>query len=234
VLEAAHLGGDIRKSVGDLTVIRSSLSLASVVIGAEEAIAQIADGMPVLVSDPLDREGETDLTIAARHVTDKIMAFMMKQCSGIICVACDGSIIDRLNIAQMVTDLPPGLPFDETAFTVSVDHISTGSGISAKDRAKTAQQIADPSSQANDFSRPGHLFPLRAREGGVLMRKGHTEAGVDLAKLAGLQPAAVICEVLNNDGEAIRGASVLEFGKYFGYSVVTVDALEGYRESLVA
>ncbi len=155
----------------------------------EQAVADIAAGRPVVVVDDEDRENEGDLVIAAEKATPEIIAFMMSECRGMICAPMEGDELDRLELPQMVQNNTESM---RTAFTVTVDaspaHGVT-TGISASDRATTLQLLASGTAQADDFMRPGHIFPLRARSGGVLVRNGHTEAAVDLARLAGLRPA---------------------------------------------
>jgi 3,4-dihydroxy 2-butanone 4-phosphate synthase/GTP cyclohydrolase II len=192
-----------------------------------EALRRIQRGEMVLVSDGPDREDEADLTMAAQWVTPEAIAFMLRHGRGLVCMPCDGSRLDRLGIGAMVTDAGC-----DTAFTVSIDHHSVGSGISAADRAATIRAVLDPWAVAGDFVRPGHVFPLRAREGGVLMRTGHTEAAVDLARLAGLAPCAVICEVLNDDGTIARGPELDRLAADQDLVRVTIEDLVAYRRSL--
>jgi 3,4-dihydroxy-2-butanone 4-phosphate synthase len=180
----------------------------------------------VLVSDGTDREDEADLTMAADCVTPEAIAFMIRHGRGLVCMPCDGERLDALQIGPMVAT--PGC---DTAFTVSIDHCGVGSGISASDRAATIRAVLDPWAKATDFVRPGHVFPLRAREGGVLTRPGHTEAAVDLVSLAGLAPVAVICEVLNDDGSIARGEALTALAAEHGLASVTIEALIAYRRS---
>jgi 3,4-dihydroxy 2-butanone 4-phosphate synthase/GTP cyclohydrolase II len=191
-----------------------------------EALRRIQRGEMVLVSDGPDREDEADLTMAAQWVTPEAIAFMLRHGRGLVCMPCDGTRLDRLGIGQMVTDAGC-----DTAFTVSIDHRSVGSGISAGDRAATIRAILDPWAGSSDFVRPGHVFPLRARDGGVLMRAGHTEAAVDLARLAGLAPCAVICEVLNDDGTIARGPELDRLAADHDLARVTIEDLVAYRRS---
>lgn len=192
----------------------------------ERAFTQLAKGRPILLTDY--REGETDLVYAARHITPAKMAFVLRSCNGgVTCVACDGPTLDRLKIDLMVEDLPPGIPKGDTNFTISVDHITTSSGISASDRATTVQKMADETATAYEFRRPGHVFPLRAKDGGVLERPGHTEAAVDVA--GGL---AVITEVIGDDGEPIKDEEVVAFGRRHCVSIFTVEALVKYRHAI--
>jgi 3,4-dihydroxy-2-butanone 4-phosphate synthase len=200
-----------------------------------EALRRIQRGEMVLVSDGPDREDEADLTMAAQWVTPEAIAFMLRHGRGLVCMPCDGARLDRLAIGAMVTDVAvpgtPPTPGCDTAFTVSIDHHSVGSGISAADRAATIRAVLDPWAGPSDFVRPGHVFPLRARDGGVLMRTGHTEAAVDLTRLAGLAPCAVICEVLNDDGTIARGPELDRLAAAHDLARVTIEDLVAYRRS---
>jgi 3,4-dihydroxy 2-butanone 4-phosphate synthase/GTP cyclohydrolase II len=193
----------------------------------EEAIKVVAGGGIVIVVDDADRENEGDLIMAAEKVTASHLAFFIRYTSGLICVPLTGERLDELRIPLMVstnTDL------NRTAFTVSVDYRhGTTTGISAADRAATLRALADPSSGPEDFARPGHIFPLRYAEGGVLKRAGHTEAAVDLARLAGLQPAGVLCEVVNDDGTMARLPDLKRFSKEHGLLVISIADLIAYR-----
>jgi 3,4-dihydroxy-2-butanone 4-phosphate synthase len=193
-----------------------------------EALRRIQRGEMVLVSDGADREDEADLTMAAQWVTPEAIAFMLRHGRGLVCMPCEGARLDRLGIGAMVTEAGC-----DTAFTVSIDHHSVGSGISAVDRAATIRAILDPWAGGADFVRPGHVFPLRARDGGVLVRTGHTEAAVDLARMAGLAPCAVICEVLNDDGTIARGPELDRLAADQGLARVTIDDLVAYRRSVL-
>ena len=191
-----------------------------------EALQRIRRGEMVLVSDGADREDEADLTMAAQWVTPEAIAFMLRHGRGLVCMPCEGARLDRLGIGAMVTEAGC-----DTAFTVSIDHRSVGSGISAGDRAATIRAVLDPWAGPTDFVRPGHVFPLRARDGGVLMRTGHTEAAVDLARLAGLAPCAVICEVLNDDGTIARGPELERLAADHELARVTIEDLVAYRQT---
>jgi 3,4-dihydroxy 2-butanone 4-phosphate synthase/GTP cyclohydrolase II len=200
----------------------------------EEALAAIAAGEFVLVLDDEDRENEGDLILAAEKATPERIAFMVRHTSGLICTPMLGSRLDELGLPLMVLE---NTDSHETAFTVSVDAIEgTSTGISAADRATTIRALVDPDTHPNDLARPGHVFPLRYREGGVLVRPGHTEAAVDLVRLAGLYPAGTLCEVVNDDGTMARGESLLAFAEAHGIPTITIDDLVDYRwraESLV-
>jgi 3,4-dihydroxy 2-butanone 4-phosphate synthase / GTP cyclohydrolase II len=165
----------------------------------QRAVQAFRAGLPVIVLDDADREDEGDLVLAAQHVTAETVNLMIRDGGGLICVAAAPEIIDRLDLPPMVED---NTDTHGTAFTVSVDGTTTGTGISAADRAATIRALADPATGPHDLRRPGHVFPLRAVEGGVLQRPGHTEAAVDLARLAGTAPVAAICEVLDESGAA--------------------------------
>jgi 3,4-dihydroxy 2-butanone 4-phosphate synthase/GTP cyclohydrolase II len=193
-----------------------------------DALRRIQRGEMVLVSDGADREDEADLTMAAQCVTAEAIAFMLRHGRGLVCMPCDGARLDRLGIGPMVPEAGC-----DTAFTVSIDHRSVGSGISAVDRSATIRAVLDPWADGADFVRPGHVFPLRAREGGVLVRTGHTEAAVDLTRMAGLAPCAVICEVLNDDGTIARGPELDRLAADQGLARVTIEDLVAYRRSVL-
>jgi 3,4-dihydroxy 2-butanone 4-phosphate synthase / GTP cyclohydrolase II len=193
----------------------------------EEAIDDIRAGKMVVVLDDEDRENEGDLVMAAEKVTPEAINFMRKEAGGLICVPLLGSRLDELQIPQMVRE---NTAVHETAFTVSVEARGlTTTGISAHDRAVTVQKLLDPHAEPGDFLRPGHTFPLRAREGGVLVRAGQTEASVDLARLAGLYPAGVICEIMAEDGTMERLDGLREYADRHGLRLITVKDLIAYR-----
>ncbi|WP_229007834.1 3,4-dihydroxy-2-butanone-4-phosphate synthase [Methylophilus sp. Leaf408] len=192
-----------------------------------EAIEAIANGEFVIVVDDTDRENEGDLIIAAEKITTEQMSFLVRHTSGIVCVAMGEERLRELQLPQMVTQNSD--PF-RTAFTISVDYKhGTTSGISAAERALTLRKLADPSTRASDFLRPGHIFPLRARLGGVLERPGHTEAAYDLAAMAGLSPAGVLCEIVNEDGSMARRPDSLRFARQYGLKAITIADLKAYR-----
>ncbi len=193
-----------------------------------EALRAFEAGEIVVVTDDDGRENEGDLIVAAAHCTPEKMAFIVRHTSGIVCAPMPRSEAKRLNLTAMVAenDAPHA-----TAFTVSVDYKhGTTTGISADDRTLTVRNLANPNSGSTDFVRPGHIFPLVSREGGVLMRSGHTEAAVDLCRLAGLPPVGVICELVNDDGTVTRGPQVAEFSKKHGLKQVSVADLIAYRQ----
>lgn len=193
----------------------------------EDAVAAIANGEMVVVVDSPDRENEGDLVMAAQHVTPAAMHFMATEGRGLICVPMTSSKLAELRIDPMVvnnTD-PTG-----TAFHVSVDaRAGTTTGISASDRATTIRALVDPNAVPSDFSRPGHVFPLAARDGGVLKRAGHTEAAVDLVQLAGLPPVGVICEIADEDGEMARLPALVRFARRHQLKVIAISDLIAYR-----
>ena len=195
----------------------------------KQAIADIAAGKMVIVADDDDRENEGDLVCAAQLVTPEMINFMIKRAGGLICLALLGERADHLDLPQM-SDF--NTEEQRTAFTVSIDaaaRFGVTTGISAQDRARTIQVAVDPETVRNDLRRPGHIFPLRARDGGVLQRVGHTEASVDLARLAGLTPAGVVCEILNDDGTAARRSQLEAFAKEHHLTFITVAQLVAYR-----
>lgn len=199
----------------------------------EEAIEKIGRGEIVIVVDDEDRENEGDLTMAASHVSGQAINFMVRYGRGLVCMPCEGARLEELHVEPMVAQ---NTSSHETAFTVSIDHKTVTTGISAQERAITIQRVIDSTAKPTDFIRPGHVFPLRAREGGVLRRAGHTEASVDLARLAGLQPCAVICEVLNDDGTTARLPELESFAEEHGLGIVSIAQIieyRGQREKLV-
>ena len=193
----------------------------------EEAIEEISKGHIIIVVDDEDRENEGDFLMAADKVSPEAVNFMAMHGRGLICMPCIAERLDELNIHPMVVD---NTSTHETAFTVSIGakgKITTG--ISAYDRAATIQAVVDPRTRPEDISKPGHVFPLRAQDGGVLRRAGHTEAAVDLARLAGLFPAGVICEIMNEDGTMARIPQLTEIKEKFGLKLVTIEDLIRYR-----
>ncbi len=192
------------------------------------AIQEIADGGMVVVVDHEDRENEGDLVMAAAHVRTPDTAFMVRYGSGVVCVALSGERCDALDLPLMVG--AGNTEQQGTAFTVTVDLAAgTTTGISAADRSATIRALADPAVDGGAFNRPGHVFPLRARDGGVLERRGHTEAAVDLARLAGLAPAGVICEIVNDDGSMARRPDLVRFAAEHGLPIITIADLVAYR-----
>jgi len=194
----------------------------------EDAIEDIRQGKMIVVVDDEDRENEGDLVMAAQLVTPESVNFMAKYGRGLICAPITESRAKELGIDIMVKENTEQM---KTAFTVSVDHKSSTTGISAFERAKTIKELANPEAKPSDFVQPGHVFPLVAKDGGVLKRTGHTEAAVDLAKLAGLFPAGVICEVMNDDGTMARVPELMEFVKTHNLKIITIADLISYRKN---
>ncbi|MEO6713342.1 MAG: bifunctional 3,4-dihydroxy-2-butanone-4-phosphate synthase/GTP cyclohydrolase II [Mycobacteriales bacterium] len=193
----------------------------------DQAVADIAAGKAVVVVDDADRENEGDLIFAAEKATPELVAFMMSSCRGLLCVPMEGASLDRLELGQMV---PNNTERMKTAFTVSVDaREGIGTGISAADRARTIRLLAEPATSPYDIVRPGHVFPLRYADGGVLRRAGHTEAAVDLARMAGLNPAAAICEIVNLDGSMARLPELTQFAGEHRLTLITIADLIAYR-----
>lgn len=197
----------------------------------EDAIEAISRGQMVIVVDDEDRENEGDVIAASDSITPQQIAFMMNHARGLICVAMPGERLDALDIPLMVSRNTESL---KTAFTVSVDYIpGTTTGISAADRAKTVRALVSEDSRPEDFARPGHIFPLRANPQGVLGRTGHTEAAVDLCRLAGKFPCGTICEVANDDGTMARLPQLEVFAERHGLLVVTIKDLVSYLKGEV-
>ncbi len=204
--------------------------------GIEEAIIDIKQGRVVIVVDDEDRENEGDFVAAAEAITPGIINFMATHGRGLICAPITRQRCEQLDLELMV---PKNTSIHETPFTVSVDLKGKGctTGISASDRAKTVKALADPAIHPTDLARPGHIFPLRAREGGVLQRAGHTEASIDLARLAGLQPAGALVEIMNEDGSMARLPDLFNIAKRFDLKIISIEDLIAYRiknESLIA
>ncbi len=200
----------------------------------QRALAALAAGRMVVVIDDADRENEGDLLVAAELVTDEQMAFIIRHTTGIICAPMTEERCQVLRLPQMVTD---NTDAHGTAFTVSVDHVGTGTGVSAPCRARTLRALADPATLPTQLRRPGHVFPLRAREGGVLIRAGHTEAAVDLTRMAGLSGVGVIGEIVADDGSMRSGHDLLDFAATYDLPVLDIADLVRYRratERLVA
>ncbi|WP_417515082.1 3,4-dihydroxy-2-butanone-4-phosphate synthase [Minwuia sp.] len=193
----------------------------------EKALEAFRLGNGVLVVDDEDRENEGDLIFAAETVSERQMATLIRECSGIVCLPMRGDLLDRLDLPPMVADNTSSMG---TAFTVSIEaREGVTTGVSATDRVTTVRAAIAPQARAADLARPGHIFPLRASEGGVLARRGHTEASVDLATMAGFKPAAVLCEVTNPDGTMARLPEICAFGRANGYPVLSIEDLVAYR-----
>ncbi len=192
----------------------------------EEAIEEIRQGRMVVVVDDEDRENEGDLVMAAEKATPESINFMVRYGRGLVCAPLTAKRVAELELPLMVNH---NTDSQGTAFTVSVDVKGVTTGISAHERARTINKLIDPQARPSDFNRPGHVFPLQAKEGGVLRRAGHTEASIDLARLAGLYPAAVICEIMNEDGTMARVPQLMEFVQKHGLKIITIAELIQYR-----
>lgn len=191
----------------------------------EEALQDLKEGKVIIVCDDENRENEGDFIGLAEYATPEMINFMSKEGRGLICTPISEELAERLQFAPMVKQ---NTDFHQTAFTVSVDHMETTTGISAYERALTIQKIIDGNSVGNDFRRPGHVFPLIARNGGVLKRAGHTEAAVDLARLCGVKPAGVICEIMNEDGTMARVDALKVIAEKFNLKMITIEDLIEY------
>lgn len=193
----------------------------------DEALDDLKKGKMIIVSDDEDRENEGDLICAAEFATTENINFMATYAKGLICMPMSKEITEKLSLNQMVQKNTDN---HETAFTVSIDHIETSTGISAIERSITALKVVDDKSKAEDFRRPGHMFPLLAKEGGVLTRKGHTEATVDLMRIAGLKECGLCCEIMKDNGDMMRRDDLIEFAKKHNLKIITVSDLIFYRK----
>ena len=194
----------------------------------EEALSDLRAGKLILVTDDPDRENEGDLICAAEFATTENVNFMATHAKGLICMPMSAEYIQKLCLPQMVTTNTDN---HETAFTVSIDHVSTTTGISAEERGVTARACVDEEAKPQDFRRPGHMFPLLAKKNGVLERNGHTEATVDLCRLAGLKEVGLCCEIMREDGTMMRTAELAELAKEWGLSFITIKDLQDYRKT---
>ncbi len=192
----------------------------------EDAILDIKNGKMVVVVDDEDRENEGDLIIAAEKASPEVINFMVKYARGLVCMPVESQRLTELGIPQMVEK---NTDHHQTAFTVSIDALDTKTGISAYERSQTIQKVIDKDAKPSDFRKPGHIFPLEARAGGVLKRAGHTEAAVDLAKLAGLYPAGVICEIMHEDGTMATGQDLMDYVEKHHIRIITITDLIAYR-----
>lgn len=192
----------------------------------DEAVSDLRQGKMIIVTDDPDRENEGDLICAARYATTENVNFMATYGKGLICMPMSSALTHKLDLRQMVSDNTDN---HSTAFTVSIDHVSTSTGISAVERSVTAIKCVDPDAKPSDFRRPGHMFPLEARKGGVLQRTGHTEATVDLMRLAGLEECGLCCEIMREDGTMMRTRELASFAKEHGLKMVTIADLIRYR-----
>ncbi len=194
----------------------------------EEALEDLRQGKLILVTDDPDRENEGDLICAAEFATTENVNFMATHAKGLICMPMSAEYIEKLRLPQMVTRNTDN---HETAFTVSIDHASTTTGISAAERSITAMACVDENAKPEDFRRPGHMFPLLAKKNGVLERNGHTEATVDLCRLAGLKECGLCCEIMREDGTMMRTAELVELAKEWGLTFITIKDLQDYRKT---
>ena len=188
----------------------------------EDALRDLRDGKVILVIDDPDRENEGDLICAAEHATPENINIMASLAKGLICMPMSSEMCNKLDLGQMVD---VNTDNHSTAFTVSIDHVDTTTGISAFERSLTAIRTVSDDAKPEDFRRPGHMFPLEAREGGVLKRAGHTEATVDLMKLAGLKECGLCCEIMREDGSMMRTPELFDFAKEHGFTVITIEEI---------
>ncbi len=193
----------------------------------ENALAALQEGRGVLLLDDEDRENEGDIIYSVEHLTNEQMALMIRECSGIVCLCLTDTQADRLELPPMVVNNNSA---NQTAFTVSIEaKVGVTTGVSAADRVTTITPAANPDAKPGDLARPGHVFPLRARPGGVMTRRGHTEGTVDLMQMAGLQPAGVLCEVTNPDGTMAKTPELVAFGRLHNMPVLTIEDMVAYR-----
>ncbi|AIW15804.1 3,4-dihydroxy-2-butanone-4-phosphate synthase [Vibrio tubiashii] len=194
----------------------------------ENALIALKQGRGVLLLDDEDRENEGDIIYSVESLTTQQMALMIRECSGIVCLCLPEEQADRLELTPMVENNNSA---NQTAFTVSIEaKVGVTTGVSAQDRVTTIKTAANPTAQPSDLARPGHVFPLRARKGGVLTRRGHTEGTIDLMQMAGLQPAGVLCEVTNPDGSMAKTPEIVAFGKLHNMPVLTIEDMVMYRQ----
>lgn len=191
----------------------------------EEAIGELKEGKIIIVCDDEDRENEGDFIALAERVTPEVVNFMVTYGRGLVCIPIEEELAHKLELNYMVES---NTDSHGTAFTVSIDHISTTTGISAFERSATVKHLLNPGAKPSDFKRPGHIFPLVAKQGGVQKRPGHTEAAVDLAKLCGAKPAGLICEVMNNDGSMARVPELRKIADEHGLKMITIKSLVDY------
>lgn len=193
----------------------------------ENALIALKEGRGVLLLDDEDRENEGDIIYSVEHLTNEQMALMIRECSGIVCLCLTDAQADKLELPPMVANNNSA---NQTAFTVSIEaKVGVTTGVSAADRVTTIKTAANPHAKPEDLARPGHVFPLRARPGGVMTRRGHTEGTIDLMQMAGLQPAGVLCEVTNPDGTMAKAPEIVAFGRLHNMPVLTIDDMVAYR-----
>lgn len=193
----------------------------------EEALQDLRDGKIIIVTDDEDRENEGDFICAAQFATPKNINFMATHAKGLICMPMSEEICDKLQFPQMVSNNTDN---HSTAFTISIDHVDTTTGISALERSITAMKCVDENSKPEDFRRPGHMFPLLSKKNGVLERNGHTEAAVDLMKLAGLKECGLCCEIMREDGNMMRTTELIELSKRWNIKLITIKDIQDYRK----
>ncbi|HCG5954162.1 TPA: 3,4-dihydroxy-2-butanone-4-phosphate synthase [Vibrio parahaemolyticus] len=193
----------------------------------ENALIALKEGRGVLLLDDEDRENEGDIIYSVEHLTNEQMALMIRECSGIVCLCLTDAQADKLELPPMVVNNNSA---NQTAFTVSIEaKVGVTTGVSAADRVTTIKTAANPHAKPEDLARPGHVFPLRARPGGVMTRRGHTEGTIDLMQMAGLQPAGVLCEVTNPDGTMAKASEIVAFGHLHNMPVLTIEDMVAYR-----
>ncbi|MEE3879190.1 3,4-dihydroxy-2-butanone-4-phosphate synthase [Vibrio sp. YYF0003] len=193
----------------------------------ENALTALQEGRGVLLLDDEDRENEGDIIYSVEHLTNEQMALMIRECSGIVCLCLTDTQADKLELPPMVVNNNSA---NQTAFTVSIEaKVGVTTGVSAADRVTTIKTAANPHAKPEDLARPGHVFPLRARPGGVMTRRGHTEGTIDLMQMAGLQPAGVLCEVTNPDGTMAKTPELIAFGRLHNMPVLTIEDMVAYR-----
>ncbi|ANB99219.1 TPA: 3,4-dihydroxy-2-butanone-4-phosphate synthase [Vibrio parahaemolyticus] len=193
----------------------------------ENALSALKEGRGVLLLDDEDRENEGDIIYSVEHLTNEQMALMIRECSGIVCLCLTDAQADKLELPPMVVNNNSA---NQTAFTVSIEaKVGVTTGVSAADRVTTIKTAANPHAKPEDLARPGHVFPLRARPGGVMTRRGHTEGTIDLMQMAGLQPAGVLCEVTNPDGTMAKAPEIVAFGRLHNMPVLTIEDMVAYR-----
>ncbi|ELA6779801.1 3,4-dihydroxy-2-butanone-4-phosphate synthase [Vibrio alginolyticus] len=192
----------------------------------ENALIALKEGRGVLLLDDEDRENEGDIIYSVEHLTNEQMALMIRECSGIVCLCLTDAQADKLELPPMVVNNNSA---NQTAFTVSIEaKVGVTTGVSAADRVTTIKTAANPHAKPEDLARPGHVFPLRARPGGVMTRRGHTEGTIDLMQIAGLQPAGVLCEVTNPDGTMAKAPEIVAFGRLHNMPVLTIEDMVMY------
>ncbi|HEY5800476.1 MAG TPA: 3,4-dihydroxy-2-butanone-4-phosphate synthase [Burkholderiaceae bacterium] len=205
----------------------NSLTTLPLAVRMQQALHDMRHGRPVILMDDFDRENEADLIVAAEKITPQSMAMLIRDCSGIVCLCLPDSTLQRLELPPMVADNQSRYG---TAFTVSIEaKVGVTTGVSAQDRVTTVLAAIADDAQPSDLARPGHVFPLRAVDGGVLARRGHTEGSVDLAVLAGLKPAAVLCELMNEDGSMAKGEQIVAYAARHGLTMLTIEELVQFR-----